>query len=197
MTSRSNRISLDLFDQNCFPHHSGPEPVTDNGNSPVRVLLVLWPVNLTDLENFVKRYLGDGGEIASAEQHDPRIDCFPECKLTAHTRGNAHAAQHIVEPAHSLKTLVRNAKGEAEKNAISSALEKTRWNRKAAARLLRVSYRALLYKIQQYHMTPPESYFSQLETDHVTKGNGEGFDPVFATAKPRIVERGVSHDKKI
>jgi DNA-binding NtrC family response regulator len=55
----------------------------------------------------------------------------------------------------SLKLLVRNAKGEAERGAIAQALEQTHWNRKAAARLLNVSYRALLYKIQEYHMAPP------------------------------------------
>ena len=55
----------------------------------------------------------------------------------------------------SLKLLVRNAKGEAERSAIAQALEQTRWNRKAAARLLNVSYRALLYKIQEYRLAPP------------------------------------------
>jgi hypothetical protein len=50
----------------------------------------------------------------------------------------------------SLKTLVRSIKGETERNAIASTLEKTYWNRKQAARLLRISYRGLLYKIQQY-----------------------------------------------
>jgi two-component system, NtrC family, response regulator AtoC len=55
----------------------------------------------------------------------------------------------------SLKLLVRNAKGEAERGAIAEALEQTQWNRKAAARLLNISYRALLYKIQEYHLAPP------------------------------------------
>ena len=54
-----------------------------------------------------------------------------------------------------LKSIVQSVKGEAERNAISTALEQARWNRKAAARLLQVSYRTLLYKIEQYHMSPP------------------------------------------
>ena len=37
-------------------------------------------------------------------------------------------------------------------NAIAAALEKTSWNRKAAARLLKISYRTLLYKIEQYQL---------------------------------------------
>ena len=58
-----------------------------------------------------------------------------------------------------LKSLLQNVRGETERNAITTALEQTRWNRKAAARLLKVSYRTLLYKIQQYHMTPPNSAY--------------------------------------
>ena len=70
----------------------------------------------------------------------------------------------------SLKSLVRSAKGEAEKNAITRALETTRWNRKAAARLLGISYRALLYKIQEYHMSPPDP--SIVVIHHENKVNG-------------------------
>jgi DNA-binding NtrC family response regulator len=75
--------------------------------------------------------------------------------------GNGHGHPTNGVPVHgadeksSLKLLVRNAKGEAERGAIANALERTNWNRKAAARLLNVSYRALLYKIQEYHLSPP------------------------------------------
>jgi DNA-binding NtrC family response regulator len=58
----------------------------------------------------------------------------------------------------SLKSLVQSVRCEAERNAISTALEKTGWNRKAAARLLKVSYRTLLYKIEQYHMSSSEAH---------------------------------------
>jgi transposase len=47
---------------------------------------------------------------------------------------------------------VQSVKAEAERNAIAAALEKTGWNRKAAARLLKISYRTVLYKIEQYQM---------------------------------------------
>ena len=38
----------------------------------------------------------------------------------------------------------------AEAEAIAKALEETNWNRKKAAELLQISYKALLYKIRQY-----------------------------------------------
>jgi len=49
-----------------------------------------------------------------------------------------------------LKSLVRNLKDEAEIKAIGEALQHTKWNRKAASRLLKISYKALLYKIREY-----------------------------------------------
>jgi DNA-binding NtrC family response regulator len=56
-----------------------------------------------------------------------------------------------------LKSLVQSVRVEAERSAIAGALEKTGWNRKAAARLLKVSYRTLLYKIEQYHMSSSDA----------------------------------------
>jgi DNA-binding NtrC family response regulator len=56
----------------------------------------------------------------------------------------------------SLRSLLQSVKEEAEKNAISLALEQTGWNRKAAARLLKTSYRSVLYKIEQYQMSSPD-----------------------------------------
>ena len=54
------------------------------------------------------------------------------------------------EAAGGLKSLARSAKDEAEGEAIRQALEQTNWNRKQAAALLQISYKALLYKIRQY-----------------------------------------------
>lgn len=73
----------------------------------------------------------------------------------------------------SLKSLVQTVKLEAEKNAIAAALERTGWNRKAAARLLKVSYRSLLYKIEQYQMRSPES--SLVPGGAGIRNNGNGF----------------------
>jgi DNA-binding NtrC family response regulator len=78
----------------------------------------------------------------------------------------------------SLKSLIQGVKSEAEQNAIGAALRRTGWNRKAAARLLRVSYRTLLYKIEQYNMRAPAPYFSAIPVEEFleyeeVKGNGK------------------------
>ena len=57
-----------------------------------------------------------------------------------------------------LKSLARTAKDEAEGEAIRQALEQTNWNRKQAAGLLQISYKALLYKIRQYGIAEAKSH---------------------------------------
>jgi two-component system response regulator AtoC len=49
----------------------------------------------------------------------------------------------------SLKEASRAASREAEKDLILKALTRTRWNRRRAAQELRISYKALLYKLKQ------------------------------------------------
>ncbi len=102
-----------------------------------------WPGNLRELENFVKRYVileDDEGsfrellEMAAARQRtSPREEAAP-----AKEQG--------------LKALVRSLKDEAEMEAIADALEKTHWCRKDAARMLCISYKALLYKMRRFNL---------------------------------------------
>jgi len=49
---------------------------------------------------------------------------------------------------------LRSARVQVEITAILAALKHTGWNRKQAARLLRISYRGLLYKIRQHNIAP-------------------------------------------
>jgi len=136
-----------------------------------------WPGNLTEVESFVKRYLVSGDELQSIRELDIKRDRTPDPVLPSAARaeeGNGGGNGHTEEHDSSLKSLVQSVKGEAERNAISSALDATHWNRKAAARLLQVSYRTLLYKIQQYHMTPPPTYLAHPGNGNGIKGNGHG-----------------------
>ena len=117
-----------------------------------------WPGNLHELENFAKRFLAHGDEDAALNELLSRPDYGSASKGgngNGHTKASGSTSSpHTSEETSSLKLLVRNAKGETERGAIAQALEQTHWNRKAAARLLNISYRALLYKIQEYHLAP-------------------------------------------
>ena len=48
----------------------------------------------------------------------------------------------------SLKRIARDAAQAAERRLIEKVLQQTRWNRKEAAQILQISYKALLYKMR-------------------------------------------------
>ncbi|HEX8814689.1 MAG TPA: sigma-54 dependent transcriptional regulator [Terriglobales bacterium] len=107
-----------------------------------------WPGNLRELNNFVKRYLVLGDEKAAIAELHPKGD----------GAGAAFGAEGSDAGGQGLKSLARSAKDEAEAEAISKALEETNWNRKRAAVLLKISYKALLYKIRQYGLAERKSH---------------------------------------
>ena len=108
-----------------------------------------WPGNLRELENTIKRYLILADEQAIIDELVPR-----QAKESLAPGGEES------EDNGSLKHLVRNVKGGAESAAIARTLEGTGWNRKAAAGDLQISYKALLYKIKQYNLVPPQKQFN-------------------------------------
>jgi two-component system response regulator AtoC len=118
-----------------------------------------WPGNLRQLEIFAKRFLVFGDETAAMEElkSQPLTEAPGESR-NGDSNGLGNSGTHLADEKSSLKLLVRHAKGEAERSAIAHALEETHWNRKAAARLLSISYRALLYKIQDYQLIPQDSF---------------------------------------
>ena len=115
-----------------------------------------WPGNLRELENFAKRYLVTGDHGLAIEQlKGSTLPPSPAHRAMARVHHLTYTDFEVEERASGLKWLVQSATGATERNAIVTALSRTQWNRKAAARLLKVSYRTLLYKIERYRLTPP------------------------------------------
>ena len=105
-----------------------------------------WPGNLLELENVVKRYLIVDDEAALQQDLRQRAKDFRLTQSGASTLGGSDSG---------MRSIVRTVRETTEKDLIASALNETHWNRKAAARLLKISYRALLYKIADFHLVPP------------------------------------------
>ena len=85
-------------------------------------------------------FLGESAELA--ERSAVR-------RATAGPRGDLERFLAGELPRVSLKRVAREAASRAEGAAIASMLERTRWNRRRAAQLLQVSYKALLYKMRE------------------------------------------------
>jgi two-component system response regulator AtoC len=109
-----------------------------------------WPGNVRELENLVRRMVVLGNEDA----------VIAEIKLTGSRQQEREEASDSLdmgslsadfsnEQGIDLKAISRRAAQLAEKGVIEKVLQETRWNRKVAAGRLKISYKALLYKMKE------------------------------------------------
>lgn len=126
-----------------------------------------WPGNVRELQNVLKRMLvlGDAGKIIdelrnrgettfgaadaeSAPNHAPDFTGLLDL----------HAKDSVDKDAFSLKKIRKSAIDRIEKEVIAHVLQKTDWNRSKATKILRISYKTLLYKISDLGIIPPEKF---------------------------------------
>ena len=132
-----------------------------------------WPGNVRELENLIKRAVVLGSDeslrrdltdgIAARDRRMspiPLLQTRPEAAAQAPAQSAAAAVGVAVAPpavapapapavSGSLKDIARHAAREAERELIFRTLQHTRWNRREAAEILGISYKALLYKIKE------------------------------------------------
>lgn len=95
-----------------------------------------WAGNIRELENAIKRYVILGSEeILATELGGPDPDLLDPDLVTGGPI--------------SLKAMTRRAVKKLEKKIIFRVLEENHWNRKQSAQALKISYRALLYKLKE------------------------------------------------
>jgi two-component system response regulator AtoC len=94
-----------------------------------------WPGNVRELENVIQRYvvLGDLDQALA--------ELRPKRPASAPTRA-----------AGSLKQVGTRAAEAAEQDVVRRVLKETRWNRREAARQLRISYKALLNRLKRWNL---------------------------------------------
>ncbi len=137
-----------------------------------------WPGNIRELENLMKRAVALGADATirkelahamalsahraaqaahglarfadAAPSHSPG-DATPVATAPPSTRPTpAELALAAADAGnYSLKDVSREAARQAERELIAKMLQQTRWNRKATAEILGISYKALLYKIKE------------------------------------------------
>jgi two-component system response regulator AtoC len=106
-----------------------------------------WPGNVRELENYVRKLFIFRDSAAVARELTAKATRTP---ATVTTTANLHpyTMQSIVKDQPILERVVK-AERLAETQAILAALNSTRWNRKQAANLLEIDYKALLYKMKK------------------------------------------------
>ena len=101
-----------------------------------------WPGNIRELENVIRRYIVlHGTDFVETELSHAVHSQFE--------KGASLASSHTDRTAQiSFKERVNSLKKKAEEEAILQALTKTNWNRREAAKLLNISYKAFLYRMR-------------------------------------------------
>ena len=110
-------------------------------------LLYDWKGNLRELRNFVTRTIVMRDADAATRELEAKVDAPGPADLRDQL---ADAPAQCV----GIRSIVRDVKARAEAKMIQSALETFGWNRRRTAQYLNMSYRSLLYKIQQHHLRP-------------------------------------------
>lgn len=106
-----------------------------------------WPGNVRELENYVRKLLiFRDSEVISRELH-AKSNRTPLVVAPA-PEHRPHAVKAPAEESPILEQVVK-AKQQAETDAILAALNSTHWNRKRAAAVLKIDYKALLYKMKK------------------------------------------------
>jgi two-component system, NtrC family, response regulator AtoC len=107
-----------------------------------------WPGNVRELENMIKRAVVLQSEALISEEIAVRRRQPWPSRLV---RGQSELSPPVASspgPEMGLKDVAKQAALAAEKTVIKEVLEQVRWNRAEAARLLKISYKAMLYKIR-------------------------------------------------
>jgi two-component system response regulator AtoC len=102
-----------------------------------------WPGNIRELENAVARYVILGSEDALRNEMIEKRSTASSISFEAAEDGSI-----------PLKSIAKQAIREMERSLILRVLQANHWNRRKTATVLKISYRALLYKIRQAGLPP-------------------------------------------
>ena len=127
-----------------------------------------WPGNVRELQNVLKRLLilGEGEETiddllntAGPRQRGPELVTNESKPSIPVDLWKVNGEKEPNLSSLSLKKIRKKTTNRVEKEFISYVLEKTIWNRTKAAKILDISYKALLYKIKDLDIEPQQSDF--------------------------------------
>jgi DNA-binding NtrC family response regulator len=141
-----------------YSDYYNKRPAPFSGTAIDRMMDYTWPGNIRELENLVKRYTIVGNEpqiLRELSTHKPIVASAAPAMESVAARANhqpATATRALAddEEQPSLLEIGRRAAMKAEREAIERTLLQTKWNRRQAAKILKISYKALLNKLKAY-----------------------------------------------
>ncbi len=110
------------------------------------MLAYQWSGNIRELENWMRKLLVLRDADSIARELIAKANRSKAARQMAGSDGMENSQDM---PAAPILQQVAQAKHQAEADAILAALNSTRWNRKQAAALLKIDYKALLYKMKK------------------------------------------------
>ncbi|MGD9300585.1 MAG: sigma-54 dependent transcriptional regulator [Desulfobacterales bacterium] len=135
------------------------QPLSLSDETIDKLSLYHWPGNVRELQNVLRRIivLGQGKENidkiidlpnkSSSNQNEPNF------------RNGLGLNGHRIDLTNfSLKQFKKQASDQVEKKVISYVLENTGWNRSKASKILKVSYKTLLARIQDLDLRPRDEF---------------------------------------
>ncbi len=157
-----------------YPNNKGTKPDSDTF---AKLCDYSWPGNVRQLQNCIKQQmvLNSWSKIFEELPKDP-AENIPDIQTDGQENGTqpleideladkrsilisefvdlSTSSDKLFEDI-SLKKIKKIASDRVEKEVITFVLEKVGWNRSRAAKILKISYKTLLYKMTEFDIHPP------------------------------------------
>jgi len=156
-----------------YPNNMGSKP---DAETLVRLCNYSWPGNVRQLQNCIKKQMvvnswekifeeltndHPDGTFENVSDSAPRFSASLLHNVANNDRMSIisefvdlSTSEKLFEDI-SLKKIKKLASDKVEKEVITFVLEKLGWNRSKAAKILKISYKTLLYKMSEFKVSPP------------------------------------------
>lgn len=159
-------LLVEYFSKRYQQQYGKQNYIAPDENTMEKLMAYPWPGNVRELQNYIKKVivLGDWNAVfqSMALIGNPN-------EVTAGTRACPKPAESILAefvdlnqngslPSElPLKKIRKAATDRVEKEVIAYVLGNVGWNRTRASKILKISYKTLLYKIEELGIVPPEA----------------------------------------